>query len=108
MKTFSRSYGFLHILVLLFSPNVCEHEIWNHVVKKGDTVVDATCGNGYDTLAMLNMASCAFNLGYLPGGDKTLITKSDTTRLAMEVASRIVASGGLISMLVYVGHPGGM
>ncbi|GJW47440.1 putative rRNA methylase YtqB isoform X1 [Tanacetum coccineum] len=137
------------------------------VVKKGDTVVDATCGNGYDTLAMLNMvadescsgrvysldiqeialkntaslldglpdpdkkemvkliATChskmeeviprdvkvrlvAFNLGYLPGGDKTLITKSDTTRLAMEVASRIVASGGLISMLVYVGHPGGM
>ncbi|GJW63832.1 putative rRNA methylase YtqB isoform X1 [Tanacetum coccineum] len=102
------------------------------VVKKGDTVVDATCRNGYDTLAMLNMKEMvklivrvtangkkllprdvrvrlvAFNLGYLPGGDKTLITKSDTTRLAMEVASRIVASGGLISMLVYVGHPGGM
>ncbi|KAK7829022.1 hypothetical protein CFP56_029688 [Quercus suber] len=26
-----------------------------HVVQKGDTVIDATCGNGYDTLVMVNM-----------------------------------------------------
>ncbi|KAJ0751456.1 putative rRNA methylase [Helianthus annuus] len=50
----------------------------------------------------------AFNLGYLPGGDKTVITKSETTLLGMNSASRILASGGLISVLVYVGHPGGM
>ncbi|KAL8215654.1 hypothetical protein R6Q57_022491 [Mikania cordata] len=143
------------------------HSIWKHVVQKGDAVVDATCGNGYDTLAMVDMVadeSCsghvysmdiqetalqnticlldksldphkkemvelfvtchsqmeevvprgvtvrlvAFNLGYLPGGDKTVITKSETTLLGMKAASRIIASGGLISMLVYVGHPGGM
>lgn len=29
--------------------------MWRNVVQKGDTVVDATCGNGYDTLAMLKM-----------------------------------------------------
>ncbi|KAL7593661.1 hypothetical protein Lser_V15G34080 [Lactuca serriola] len=143
------------------------HSVWEHVVKKGDAVVDATCGNGYDTLAMVNMvadksrvgrvyamdiqetaikntmslldrslhpnekemvqlyATChsemeqvvprsatvrvvAFNLGYLPGGDKTMITKPETTLLGMEAATRIVVAGGVISMLVYVGHPGGM
>lgn len=143
------------------------HSVWKHVVQKGDTVVDATCGNGYDTLAMVNMVSdkshsgrvyamdiqetalkntmslldglrdpdekemvklfgtchskmeevvprgvtvrlVAFNLGYLPGGDKTVITKSETTLLGMEGATRILASGGVISMMVYVGHPGGM
>uniref|UniRef100_A0A0D9WII9 Uncharacterized protein n=1 Tax=Leersia perrieri TaxID=77586 RepID=A0A0D9WII9_9ORYZ len=49
----------------------------------------------------------AFNLGYLPGGDKTIITIPKTTELALQAASRIVSSGGLISVLVYIGHPGG-
>lgn len=141
--------------------------LWKRVVQKGDALVDATCGNGHDTLAMLKMvadksisghvyamdiqktalkntmslldislnpdekkivevfATChskmeeviprdisvrlvAFNLGYLPGGDKTLITKSETTILGLKAAQRILAPGGLISIVVYVGHPGGM
>lgn len=49
----------------------------------------------------------AFNLGYLPGGDKTVITVPRTTELALRAASRILSSGGLISVLVYIGHPGG-
>lgn len=49
----------------------------------------------------------AFNLGYLPGGDKTIITVPKTTEQAMQAASRMVSSGGLISALVYIGHPGG-
>ncbi|XP_050935284.1 uncharacterized protein LOC103496382 isoform X7 [Cucumis melo] len=31
--------------------------VWKCVVKKGDTVVDATCGNGFDTLAMVKMVA---------------------------------------------------
>ncbi|GMY33216.1 putative rrna methylase ytqb [Fagus crenata] len=31
------------------------HLVWKHVVQKGDTVIDATYGNGYDTLAMVNV-----------------------------------------------------
>lgn len=49
----------------------------------------------------------AFNLGYLPGGDKEIITRSETTLLALEAAKRILIPGGLISIVVYVGHPGG-
>ncbi|RVW34760.1 LINE-1 reverse transcriptase-like [Vitis vinifera] len=49
----------------------------------------------------------AFNLGYLPGGDKEVTTTSATTILALQAATRILASGGLISLVVYVGHPGG-
>ncbi|KAL7186918.1 hypothetical protein ACSBR2_028602 [Camellia fascicularis] len=149
--------------------------VWRHIVQKGDTVIDATCGNGYDTLAMVKMvadkthcghvyamdvqkvalenasslldesltsdevpllsnfllrglvelfAIChskmeevvpkgvpvrlvAFNLGYLPGGDKALITRSETTLQALEAAKRMLAPGGLISIVVYVGHPRG-
>ncbi|XP_024460976.2 uncharacterized protein LOC7462554 isoform X2 [Populus trichocarpa] len=143
------------------------HLIWKRVVQNGDTVIDATCGNGYDTLAMLKMVAdelgrgrvygmdiqgdalkrtsslldesvtlkekelvklfsichsrmeeivpanspvrlVAFNLGYLPGGDKTITTASETTQLALEAAKKILIPGGLISLVVYVGHPGGM
>jgi hypothetical protein len=49
----------------------------------------------------------AFNLGCLPGGDKTVITVTRTPELALQTASRLLSSGGLISVLVYIGHPGG-
>lgn len=49
----------------------------------------------------------AFNLGYLPGGDKTLITEPQITLEALNVAKDILMPGGLISLVVYVGHPGG-
>lgn len=31
--------------------------VWKNVVRKGDVVVDATCGNGYDTLAMARLVA---------------------------------------------------
>ncbi|XP_010459187.1 PREDICTED: uncharacterized protein LOC104740331 isoform X2 [Camelina sativa] len=141
------------------------HIVWEKVIKKGDMVIDATCGNGNDTLAMLKMVmddsggyvyamdiqkdaiestsslldqtlgskekDCvklfnichskmeeivpqnsrvrmvAFNLGYLPGGNKSIITVSDTTLLALKASERILMRGGLISLVVYIGHPGG-
>ncbi|CAN8293075.1 unnamed protein product [Cochlearia groenlandica] len=144
------------------------HVVWEQVIQKGDIVIDATCGNGNDTLAMLKMVAddsdecdgyvyaldiqkdaiestssvldqalgskekehvklfnichskmeeivpensrvrmVAFNLGYLPGGDKSIITVSDTTLSALKAAEKILMPGGLISLVVYIGHPGG-
>lgn len=49
-----------------------------------------------------------FNLGYLPGGDKTFTTRPSTTLLAVEAcATQLLAPGGLLSILSYTGHPGG-
>lgn len=31
--------------------------VWRHIVQNGDILVDATCGNGYDTLAMVKMVA---------------------------------------------------
>lgn len=49
----------------------------------------------------------AFNLGYLPGGNKSIITASNTTVLALKAAESVLMPGGLISLVVYIGHPGG-
>ncbi|XP_030524244.1 putative rRNA methylase YtqB [Rhodamnia argentea] len=142
------------------------HSVWKHVLREGDAAVDATCGNGHDTSALVKLVagesargrvygmdiqegalqstSCflrqslspqemelvklfpmchsklaeivpedalvrlvAFNLGYLPGGDKAITTRSETTLLALEAAGSIIEPGGLISTVVYVGHPNG-
>lgn len=47
-----------------------------------------------------------FNLGFLPGGERELITKPGTTIAAIQAALDIVQPSGLVSVLAYTGHPG--
>lgn len=47
-----------------------------------------------------------FNLGFLPGGDRSVISRPATTVAAVEAAMRILVPRGIISVLAYVGHPG--
>jgi predicted methyltransferase len=130
-------------------------------LKKGDAAIDATAGNGHDTLFLsrlvgdsgyiwafdLQEAAVAetkrrlseagismvhvihaghetmrdhlpagwhgkinaimFNLGYLPGSDKTVITQTTTTLQALAVALEMLAPSGLLTVAVYPGHEGG-
>lgn len=48
-----------------------------------------------------------FNLGYLPGSDRSIVTRADTTLHALRAACRLLAPGGGLSVLAYTGHPGG-
>ena len=52
------------------------------------------------------VSAVMFNLGYLPGGDKGLTTSPATTLSALDQALSLLRFGGLISLLVYRGHPG--
>lgn len=52
------------------------------------------------------VSAILFNLGYLPGGDKSRITTAVTTRRALDAASAVLAPGGLVSVVAYTGHPG--
>jgi 16S rRNA C1402 N4-methylase RsmH len=132
------------------------------LLREGDRVVDATAGNGLDSLflarqvgeggrvygfdiqqAALDSAAARlraagvesrvqlfraghqemalhlpanirggikavlFNLGYLPGGDKQIITRSGTTVAALNASLEWLAPDGVISVIAYTGHPGG-
>lgn len=48
-----------------------------------------------------------FNLGYLPGGDKSVVTQTPSTITALAAAVRLLAAGGVLSVIAYPGHPGG-
>jgi predicted methyltransferase len=133
------------------------HRLLMERVKEGDTVVDATAGNGHDTVflaqlvgedgrvhaydiqaaaieataarleqaglrerVMLHHTSHAdiavlseplqavvFNLGYLPGSDKTIITQATSTLQAVQAALAKLVPGGMVLLVIYRGHPGG-
>lgn len=48
-----------------------------------------------------------FNLGYLPGGDRQIVTLPDTTLAAVEQACRLLSPGGIMTIVAYPGHVSG-
>jgi predicted methyltransferase len=48
-----------------------------------------------------------FNLGYLPGADPAIITRPSTTIAAMQAALGLLQPGGVLTAVLYPGHPGG-
>lgn len=49
-----------------------------------------------------------FNLGYLPNGDKTITTKASSTVKTLKLFMDNLNQKGLISIVVYPGHPEGL
>lgn len=137
------------------------HDYWKNIIQVGDTVIDATCGHGKDTLKLCQLALSTnigkvyafdiqeqaihsthhyltshlmmefnsrivieqrchsifpndilpesvklivYNLGYLPGGNKTKTTKRSTTIQSLSQAQNLLQPGGVISITCYPGH----
>ncbi|MBE5800572.1 MAG: methyltransferase domain-containing protein [Clostridiales bacterium] len=127
-------------------------------IREGDTVVDATMGNGKDTLFLCELVgesghvyafdvqaeavertrervkeagfearttlllaghetmkeyvpsgvrAVMFNLGWLPGAEHAVTTKTDTTLSAVGAALELIAPGGIVTVCVYPGHDEG-
>ena len=48
-----------------------------------------------------------FNFGYLPGGDKSIFTRADSSCEAIRAALRLLKNGGLMCTSLYYGGPNG-
>lgn len=140
-------------------PTDLAHRLLAEVVGEGALAIDATAGNGHDTLflaglvgpsgrvlafdvqaaaiesarTLLEQSGVArrviffqeshallanhaeqdsvdvvmFNLGYLPGADRTVITETSGTLTALESAARVLRDGGWLCVTCYPGHAGG-
>jgi predicted methyltransferase len=53
------------------------------------------------------ISGAIFNLGYLPGGDKSIVTQSKSTISAVEQLLEIMAPEGIIVLVIYHGHEKG-
>lgn len=127
-------------------------------ITPASIVVDATCGNGNDTLFLAEQVpeghvygfdiqdlalentrdkvkdfnhvslvkdgheniehhindahkghidAAIFNLGYLPKGDKSIVTKPDTTIQAINALLSLMSTEGIIVLVIYHGHSEG-
>lgn len=133
------------------------HDVLQRALRPGDCAVDATAGNGHDTMLLAQcvgkhgkvyafdvqtsalaatqarlqqaglqdrvtliadsharlrqhvppgLRAAVFNLGYLPGSDKTVVTQAASTLSALEQALDLLQPGGVLVIVVYSGHPG--
>ncbi|MEI5908798.1 class I SAM-dependent methyltransferase [Bacillus spongiae] len=138
------------------------HQLLERAAGKGDIVIDATMGNGHDSVMLAKLVgetghvysfdiqeqalrnttirlenenlekqvtlhpighehiksslpaeihgkvrAAIFNLGYLPGGDKSIVTKGNTTIKALEDLLELLAPEGIIVLVIYHGHDEG-
>lgn len=60
-----------------------------------------------DRYNIIHPKAVVFNLGYLPGGDHNIVTKSEDTLIAIKKALKILAVDGIITLTIYPGHAGG-
>lgn len=49
-----------------------------------------------------------FNLGYLPSGDKQIVTTAETTLSAIEKTIALLACKGILTIMTYPGHEEGL
>lgn len=135
------------------------HRLLKKAIVAGETVIDATCGNGKDTIFLSHLVgedgnvlafdiqeeavqktkevvdfyerdnvktihdshenigyyleedmavgAAIFNLGYLPGSDKEIITTGPSTVAAIETILSYLKKDGIIVIVIYHGHAGG-
>lgn len=131
------------------------HKMVQECLGRGDSAIDATAGNGYDTAFLLDcvgdqgrvfafdiqknairataercknhsnlslhhtghenieefvsgpVKAAMFNLGYLPGGDKSIITLPESTLFGIRSTLEILAPQGRLTVVLYTGHEGG-
>ncbi len=58
-------------------------------------------------LGPASASAVVYNLGYLPGGDKSVTTSPSSTEASLRLASAIVRPGGGLVVTCYRGHRGG-
>ena len=64
------------------------------------------CHSSLDKIITHPVKAIIANLGYLPGGDKSLVTRPDSTLAALSQSLELLVTGGRLAVTVYPAHPG--
>ncbi|MGV8905341.1 MAG: class I SAM-dependent methyltransferase [Acetobacterium sp.] len=80
-------------------------ESWVTLIHQGhETMTEVLTSKGVKNNTV---KAIVFNLGYLPGGDHSLVTESLTTLKALDSALTLLAPQGMITVCLYPGHSEG-
>ncbi len=77
--------------------------------KAGIRLVKDSHANMRTYLSKVSEAPSAivFNLGFMPGQDKSILTRKDSTMIAVKDAIELVKEDGIVAVTTYSGHPEG-
>ena len=53
------------------------------------------------------IGAVVYNLGYMPGGDRAVVTDGETAVASVDSALRLIRPEGVVSITLYYGHEGG-
>lgn len=77
----------------------------NNLLSRTELLLDSHAN--LDEYVSGEISAAIFNLGYLPGGDKDIITESESTITAVEKVLKKLKQKGIVILVVYSGHSGG-
>lgn len=77
-----------------------------HLLLRGHENLAAVLDSSLSGLS--NPAVVMYNLGFLPGSDKRLTTRSDSTLASLNAAAAALLPSGLLCVHAYGGHPDGI
>lgn len=147
-------FGKISVQKVLMKPHLAfAHNLWRSLILPGDLAIDATVGNGHDSVFLCELGAevigldiqrealektrermrdkpiqlllkshaeiaslelkgkaklIVYNLGYLPGGNKEITTKLESTMASVEGALGLLARNGALSITCYPGHDEGL
>jgi predicted methyltransferase len=101
--------------VFAFDPQAAAMEATRARLGEAGALAQCTLINdGHQYMARLlpteangKLAAVMFNLGWLPGQDKSFITQKDTTLAALQTSLEWLQPGGLLTVVLYPNHDGG-
>lgn len=92
----------------VYSFDIQKQCINNYVHKNKDNVILINDSHENIEKHINGAIDCAmFNLGFLPGGDKCITTKYESTLKAIDSALKLLRSNGIITIALYPGHEAG-
>ncbi|MDQ0272257.1 class I SAM-dependent methyltransferase [Cytobacillus purgationiresistens] len=102
-----RVYGFdiQEAAILATKGRLAEHQLSDRVTlfhQGHETIIECI-----PPIHHGKITGAVFNLGYLPGGDKDIVTRPNTTISAIDQLLDILAPEGIIVLVIYHGHPEG-
>lgn len=82
----------------------------NRLMEKGVSHLATVILDGHEHISQYvqqEIGGAIFNLGYLPGANHHVVTKSNTTIEAIHQLLQLLKIGGIIVLVIYHGHEGG-
>jgi len=79
--------------------------IENNLEKRVKLILDSH--ENLDIYIKQKISTAVFNLGYLPGSERSVITTPQTTIIALKKAMALLKKDGLITIVSYIEHSGG-